>query len=306
MKTHDTVFNSSIISGLKNELKIDATVIGSLYYKTTNTFPLTITYCDVVYDDFYTQITDHFFQLINDDILDMQYDESTACYRTKQRVLIIDENIFIRYEFTIYEESVVTIFYNHQSKKDILSHVNDFAINSIAKENNIGGKIGLLTSNGNGLCLKDFEIKNSDFNFDNNVNLISFNEKLITQLNKRNEKGIALITQISSESFIKYIRHLTSIVQKRFIYVDNQFSNLLGHPQFLKSILLENPNSILVLENSKAIENRKNNPNSAVSLLTNLADGLLADALSIQIIVFVEKKWVCPLIDLLLLPISIK
>jgi hypothetical protein len=56
------------------------------------------------------------------------------------------------------------------------------------------------------------------------------------------------------------------------------------NPELL-SVLIENPNSILVVEDAeKILINREQNEASPVSALLNLTDGLLSDCLNIQVI----------------------
>ena len=51
------------------------------------------------------------------------------------------------------------------------------------------------------------------------------------------------------------------------------------------SILIQNPNSVLIIEDAENIlMNREDTGNSVVSILLNLADGLLSDCLNLQII----------------------
>ena len=53
----------------------------------------------------------------------------------------------------------------------------------------------------------------------------------------------------------------------------------------LLSILIDNPNSILVIEDAENIViDRSHDENSPVSALLNISDGLLADCLNVQII----------------------
>src|SRR5690606_36422641 len=53
----------------------------------------------------------------------------------------------------------------------------------------------------------------------------------------------------------------------------------------LLSVLIDNPNSIFVIEDAEnIISSREQNVNSPVSALLNLSDGLLSDCLNIQII----------------------
>jgi len=51
------------------------------------------------------------------------------------------------------------------------------------------------------------------------------------------------------------------------------------------TLLTENPNSILVIEDAEnVINSRENNPKSPVSALLNITDGLLSDCLNVQVI----------------------
>jgi hypothetical protein len=53
----------------------------------------------------------------------------------------------------------------------------------------------------------------------------------------------------------------------------------------LISILIENPNSIFVIEDAeKIVIDRETDGNSPVAAILNISDGLLADCLNIQII----------------------
>ena len=61
-------------------------------------------------------------------------------------------------------------------------------------------------------------------------------------------------------------------------------ANALTNPDLL-SILIDNPNSIFVIEDAENIViDREQNGSSPVSALLNISDGLLSDCLNIQII----------------------
>ena len=58
----------------------------------------------------------------------------------------------------------------------------------------------------------------------------------------------------------------------------------IARPDFME-LLLDNPNSILVIEDAEnIITDRSQTQSSAISTLLNLSDGLLSDCLNIQII----------------------
>lgn len=95
-----------------------------------------------------------------------------------------------------------------------------------------------------------------------------------------------------------YIRYLIEhIKDKTLIYVPPDLAKDLSKPSFL-SFLFQHPNSILIIEDAENIvrDRASNifNPSQAVANLLNLSDGLLNDALSMQII----ATFNCPLSNL--------
>lgn len=72
--------------------------------------------------------------------------------------------------------------------------------------------------------------------------------------------------------------------KKQIIYMPPDMVNELSNPKFLP-FLISHQNSILVIEDGESvIKSRKGGQNQAVSNLLNMADGLLSDALNIQVI----------------------
>ena len=82
-----------------------------------------------------------------------------------------------------------------------------------------------------------------------------------------------------------YIRHLTKAVKgKRIIYVSPDIAENISNPTFV-SFFIKYPNSVIIIEDAENIlKTRKAGGNQAVSNLLNLSDGLLGDALQVQII----------------------
>jgi len=81
-----------------------------------------------------------------------------------------------------------------------------------------------------------------------------------------------------------YIRYLTSQVKKEVIFLPPNLAMSITDPG-LMNVLIDNPNSIFVIEDAENILiDRNRNGSSSVSALLNLADGLLSDCLNIQII----------------------
>jgi ATP-dependent 26S proteasome regulatory subunit len=81
-----------------------------------------------------------------------------------------------------------------------------------------------------------------------------------------------------------YIRYLISRVNKNVIFLPPNMASSITNPDLL-SILVENPDSIFVIEDGEnIIVDRERNNCSPVSALLNICDGLLSDCLNIQII----------------------
>jgi ATP-dependent 26S proteasome regulatory subunit len=81
-----------------------------------------------------------------------------------------------------------------------------------------------------------------------------------------------------------YIRYLIASVKKNVIFLPPNMASAVTNPELI-SILVDHPNSILVIEDAENIViDRERNGNSPVSALLNISDGLLADSLSVQII----------------------
>ena len=83
-----------------------------------------------------------------------------------------------------------------------------------------------------------------------------------------------------------YIRHLINCIDRKFIYLPANLTKDLNSPQFLPFIS-KHPNSIIILEDCEsALVPRATGSfyTSAISNLLNLGDGLLSDALQINII----------------------
>ena len=100
-------------------------------------------------------------------------------------------------------------------------------------------------------------------------------------------KGIVLLHGVPGSGKTNYIKWLTSqIPSKKFIFVPTTMISSLTDPGFL-SILIENKNSVLVLEDcenyiaERTLDDRNTD---IVSSILNLADGILSDVMECQFI----------------------
>lgn len=128
------------------------------------------------------------------------------------------------------------------------------------------------------------ELKNMDINLSYNDDFAPINDLIIKQLAKNDSKGIVLLHGVPGTGKTSYIRYLMGKINKKMIYVPTEYAHYIGSKEFM-SFMLAHKDNILVIEDAESvIKARENNTNSATANLLNLGDGLLSDALSIQII----------------------
>ena len=139
----------------------------------------------------------------------------------------------------------------------------------------------------NDFALKSCEIKDPEIDFSLNYEkgFKKMDKKLKSHINENSNKGIALLHGPPGTGKTMYIRHLICNLNKdKIIYLPPKLVGKLSDPDFT-SFLMGHKNSLLIIEDAeKAIEQRKGNQGFSISNLLNMADGLLSDALKMQIL----------------------
>ena len=134
--------------------------------------------------------------------------------------------------------------------------------------------------------LKSMEIKRTKLDLDlyYEDDFIEIDEIIRKRLNQKNDKGIVLLHGLPGTGKTTYLRHLIGRIKKRVLFLSPNIANSLVDPEFI-DLLIDNPNSVVIIEDAEnIIMDRRTNPDSSVSNLLNISDGLLADFLSVQLI----------------------
>ena len=155
------------------------------------------------------------------------------------------------------------------------------------KENYIDDthKIHLIIQSSAGLELMSNKIKDvPKLNLDHyNDDFKEFNHLLSETIN---EKGLTLIHGEPGTGKTTYIKMLTKMYSKKnFIFIPPTMSHVLSDPNLI-GFLLENKNSVLVIEDAEnsLITRSEDSRSPSVSNILNMSDGILSDILNIHII----------------------
>lgn len=147
-------------------------------------------------------------------------------------------------------------------------------------------RIYLLVNTSIGIETKSLKLTKQKINLKDNYNddFIEIHDVIYKRLSKKKDKGLVLLHGKPGTGKTSYIRYLVGLVKKKVIFLPPNMSSNITNPD-LMSILIDNPDSIFVIEDAENIViDREKDGHSPVSALLNISDGLLSDCLNIQII----------------------
>lgn len=147
-------------------------------------------------------------------------------------------------------------------------------------------EISLIVNSRTGLETKSFEVTKPRLSIEDNYNddFKEIHQTILNRLCRKNDKGLVLLHGKPGTGKTSYIRYLIASLKKAVIFLPPNMASAITNPDLI-SILIDNPNSIFVIEDAENIVvDREKNGSSPVSALLNISDGLLADCLNIQII----------------------
>lgn len=151
---------------------------------------------------------------------------------------------------------------------------------------------GILTNNGDSISVTELPIddkfsKNLDIKLNYGKGFEAHHTGIVKKL-EENSNGLFILHGSAGTGKTTYIKYLAKIFggKRKFIFIPTTFIDALTSPNIIP-VLLEHPNSILVLEDAeKAVRSREENHGneSLVSSLLNIGDGILGSMLNLSII----------------------
>ena len=227
-----------------------------------------------------------FMEAYKSEIKDCYYDKM---YYNQNKSAELDDIFYILYEDLIVDfdtrKSTVRFLFRKTDIKmvdNIIKGVRKF------KEKKAKGKpqISLLVIANNSIETKTLSVTKPRLNIMDNYNddFKEIHQTILKRLSKKNDKGLVLLHGKPGTGKTSYIRYLISSVRKNVIFLPPNMAGAITNPNLI-SILIDNPNSVFVIEDAENIVvDRDKDGQSPVSALLNISDGLLSDCLNIQII----------------------
>lgn len=147
-------------------------------------------------------------------------------------------------------------------------------------------EMNLITRSQHGLDLTAMKLAKIETDLSANYNdtFLPVHDTIIQRLKTPKDKGVVILHGEPGTGKTSYIRHLISSVSKKVIFLPPNLAHNITGPELI-NLLIENPESILIIEDAENIVvDRDKTGSSPVSAILNISDGLLSDCLQTQII----------------------
>lgn len=163
----------------------------------------------------------------------------------------------------------------------IVDYLNDNIIVQLPSS----GKINIIVQTQMGYMFKEHDIVPKSVNIDTmyNDDFKEIYEHIVDKL-QTGGKGVILFHGEAGSGKTNLIKHLTTVVNKKFVFLPISMIGHISSPSFIGD-LITNKGGVLVIEDCEQyIQDRKTSESSIVSPLLQITDGILSDILDIQVI----------------------
>ncbi len=179
----------------------------------------------------------------------------------------------------------VFLYSDPQIEDETISDIKERFI-SIEQEKSKSRNIGIIVSRGAGLDVQTFEYSLPEHSIIEYLDpqTKQFHRDVTEQLDTKDGSGLYLMYGKPGTGKTSFIKDVLSKTNKQALFISPFFTESLTSPDLI-SLLMNYPDSILVIEDAETVlMERKADNSSAVSNLLNLTDGFLADFLNLKII----------------------
>jgi len=184
------------------------------------------------------------------------------------------------------KSKALTVYILYTQKKELEKVIDMLEKYEEEKKNNVNLIIG---APGEGYTLREFTTKLPEKDIDLELNygkdFVKKHKIILNRLSESGGSGLVILNGKPGTGKTTYIKYLTTLIDKRIIFVPPAMAESLTGPHLLP-FLMENKNSILIIEDAeKVIGCREaSDTNNSVSNILNMTDGILGDCLSLQVI----------------------
>ena len=205
----------------------------------------------------------------NNEIKNIHYNKR---YFNRSKNAEFDDVFYILYDDLIVDfdtnQSVVRFLFQKTDDHKVETVINDIKRFRRKKEKR-KPEIALLINTSHGIETRSLEISKPKLSITDNYNedFINVHQTIIKRLSKKNDKGLVLLHGKPGTGKTSYIRYLISTLKKNVIFLPPNMAGNITNPDLI-TILIENPNSIFVIEDAENIVlDRERDGHSPVSAL---------------------------------------